>query len=77
LTRKHYPSWAYPFDVGEIVEYFRAAYGPMKRAFESLGPAGREALRDDLDTVFATHSKSENGTTILHAEYLDVSAIRR
>jgi SAM-dependent methyltransferase len=77
LTRKHYPSWAYPFDAGEIVEYFRKVYGPMKRAFESLDPAGREALREDLESVFAAHSKADNGMTVLRAEYLDISAVRR
>jgi SAM-dependent methyltransferase len=77
LARKHYPSWSYPFDVGEVVEYFRTVYGPMKRAFASLDHAGRQALRKDLETVFATHSESENGMTVLQAEYLDVSAIRR
>jgi SAM-dependent methyltransferase len=77
LVRKHYPSWSYPFDVGEVVEYFCAAYGPMKRAFDSLDHSGQQALREDLEMVFATHSELENGMTVLRAEYLDVSAIRR
>jgi len=77
LMRKHYPSWSYPFSVGEVVEYFRTVYGPMKRAFDSLDHSGQQALRRDLETVFAAHSEPENGTTILQAEYLDISAIRR
>jgi hypothetical protein len=52
-------------------------YGPVKRAFGSLDHAGQRALREDLETVFSTHAGTKNGTTILQAEYLDVSAIRR
>jgi len=77
LARRDYPSWSYPFDVGEVVEYFRTVYGPIKRAFASLNHPGQQALRKDLETVFATHSESENGITVLQAEYLDVSATRR
>jgi len=77
LVRKYYPSWSYPFDVGGVVEYFRTVYGPVKRAFGSLDQAGQRALREDLETVFSTHSGTKNGTTVLQAEYLDVSAIRR
>ena len=77
FVRKHYPSWSYPFDVGEVVEYFRTVYGPVKRAFGSLDHVGQQRLREDLETVFSTHSDTKNGTTVLQAEYLDVSAIRR
>ena len=77
LARQHYPSWAYPFDAGEIVEYFRKVYGPMKRAFESLDQKGQKALREDLEKVFTMHSDREKGRTVLLAEYLDISAVRR
>jgi ubiquinone/menaquinone biosynthesis C-methylase UbiE len=77
FVRKYYPSWSYPFAVREVVEYFRTMYGPVKRAFDSLDHAGQQRLRDDLETVFSTHSDTKNGTTILRAEYLDLSAIRR
>jgi SAM-dependent methyltransferase len=77
FVRKYYPSWSYPFDVGGVVEYFRAVYGPVKRAFGSLDDAGRRALREDLETVFSAHCDTKKGTTVLQAEYLDVSALRR
>jgi ubiquinone/menaquinone biosynthesis C-methylase UbiE len=77
VVRKYYPSWSYPFDVRGVVEYFRTAYGPVKRAFGSLDHAGQQRLREDLEAVFSTHSGIQNGTTVLQAEYLDVSAIRR
>ncbi|HEU4342676.1 MAG TPA: class I SAM-dependent methyltransferase [Candidatus Binatia bacterium] len=77
FVRKYYPSWSYPFDVAGVVEYFRTVYGPVKRAFSSLDHAGQQPLRGDLETVFSAHSGTKNGTTVLQAEYLDVSAIRR
>ena len=77
MVRNHYPSWSYPFAVRKVVEYFRTNYGPMKRAFESLHYAEQQSLRADLERVFSAHSESHNGTTVLHAEYLDISAIRR
>jgi ubiquinone/menaquinone biosynthesis C-methylase UbiE len=77
FVHKYYPSWSYPFDVGGVVEYFRTVYGPVKRAFGSLDHAEQQSLREDLATVFSTHSDTKNATTVLRAEYLDVSAIRR
>jgi ubiquinone/menaquinone biosynthesis C-methylase UbiE len=77
LVRKYYPSWSYPFDVGRVVEYFRTVYGPVKRAFGALDHSGQRALREDLEKAFSTHAGTQNGTTVLQAEYLDVSAIRR
>jgi len=77
VVRKYYPSWSYPFDVGGVVEYFRTVYGPVKRAFGSLDRAGQQPLREELEGVFSTYSGTKNGTTVLQAEYLDVSAIRR
>ena len=64
FVRKYYPSWLYPFDVGGVVEYFRTVYGPVKRAFGSLDHAGQQPLREDLETVFSTHSGTKNGTTV-------------
>jgi hypothetical protein len=60
-----------------VAEYFRTVYGPVKRAFGSLDHAGQRALREDLETVFSMHAGTKNGTTVLQAEYLDVSASRR
>jgi hypothetical protein len=34
-------------------------------------------MREELEGLFSTHSGTKNGTTVLQAEYLDVSAIRR
>ncbi|MBL8057224.1 MAG: class I SAM-dependent methyltransferase [Anaerolineales bacterium] len=77
LARRLYPSFAYPFAVPEVVDFFRRNYGPTQRAFAALDGAGQTALRQDLEQVFAAHNRSPNGVTVLEAEYLEVSAIRR
>lgn len=76
LTRRVYPSFDYPFGVPQVVEFFRQNYGPTQRAFAALDDSGQAALRKNLEQVFAAHNRSLNGITSLHAEYLDVSAIR-
>jgi ubiquinone/menaquinone biosynthesis C-methylase UbiE len=76
LTRRVYPSFAYPFAVPQVVEFFRQNYGPTQRAFAALDADGQAALRKDLEQVFSAHNRSPNGVTALEAEYLEVSAIR-
>jgi SAM-dependent methyltransferase len=76
LTRRLYPSFAYPFAVPQVVEFFRQNYGPTQRAFAALDAGGQAALRRDLEGVFAAYNRSPNGVTALEAEYLEVNAIR-
>lgn len=76
LTRRMYPSFNYPFDVPHVVEFFIQNYGPTQRANAALDAGGQQALRKDLEQVFAAYNRATDGTTALEAEYLDVSAIR-
>lgn len=76
LTRRIYPAFNYPFGVPQVVEFFRQNYGPTQRAFATLEAAGQEALRHDLEQVFAAHNRSANGVTMLESEYLEVIATR-
>lgn len=78
LTRRMYPLWRYPFDVPQVVEFFRQNYGPITRAFASLesNPDGHKALRHDLEQVFSAYNRATDGTTALDGEYLDVRATR-
>lgn len=76
LRRRIYPSWAYPFSVPEVVEFFRQHYGPTLRAFAAVEAEGEKALRNDLEQVFSQHNRATDGTTWLEAEYLEVQAIR-
>ena len=76
LARKMYPSFAYPFDVAHVVEFFRRYYGPTNRAFAALDEADQAALRFDLEMLWAKHNRATDGTTCIEAEYLEVVATR-
>lgn len=77
LTMTRQPiEMTYPFSPAEVVEHFRKYFGPTQKAFESLDEAGQEALRADLEELWATNNKATNGTTVVDSEYLEVRAIR-
>jgi SAM-dependent methyltransferase len=75
LTRKMYP-FKYPFPPSEVVELFRACYGPTNRAFAALDSDKQAALRSDLERLWSEHNKASDGGTEIQAEYLEVVAIR-
>ena len=75
LSRRLYP-FRYPFPPSQVVEFFRAYYGPSHKAFAALDPEKQAALRQDLETLWAEYSSSTDGTTSLESEYLEVIAIR-
>lgn len=77
LTRKIYPLWRYPFSPREIVDFFRANYGPVKRAFEALDAPAQGSLHSALGAVFSAHNGGSDDLTELRAEYLEVAAVRR
>ncbi|MDH3980426.1 MAG: class I SAM-dependent methyltransferase [Gammaproteobacteria bacterium] len=76
LERKYYPSWKYPFDTKQLVEFFRQHFGPVKRAFDALDDAGQKSLRAELEAIYAAHNIATDGTTQIRGEYLDVTATR-
>lgn len=76
LTRRVYPSIAFPFGVPAVVEFYRQYYGPTNRAFAALDADGQAALRRDLEQVFSDNNRATDGTTSIEAEYLEVIAIR-
>jgi len=75
LTRRLF-HFDYPFPPHAVVEFFRANYGPMSRAFESLDTAGQENLRSELVNLWSMHNQAADGTTKVDAEYLEVIASR-
>lgn len=76
LTRVSY-RFDYPFTPAGVVEFFRENYGPTTRAFATLGQDDREALREDLVDLWASHNQAtESGRTIVDSEYLEVVGIR-
>lgn len=68
--------FSYPFPPRETVEFFRQYFGPTQMAFARLDEAGQQALAQQLESLWAEHNASEDGTTAVQAEYLDVRAVR-
>jgi SAM-dependent methyltransferase len=66
----------YPFAPDAVVEFFRANYGPMSRAFASLDVLRQEGLRSELVDLWSAHNQATDGTTKVEAEYLEVIATR-
>ena len=74
-TRRVY-HFDYPFPPDAVVDFYRANYGPMTRAFASLDANGQETLRNELIQLWSKHSYSDARTTRVDAEYLEVIATR-
>jgi len=74
-TQQHL-TFAYPFPPKEVVEFFRQYFGPTQMAFARLDEPGQAALRSQLEALYHEHNLAKNGGTEIHADYLDVRAIR-
>jgi SAM-dependent methyltransferase len=72
----HLYELSYPFSPADVVEFFRANYGPMTRAFASIGEEAQRQLRDELTGLWSRHNRATDGTTRVDAEYLQVVAVR-
>jgi SAM-dependent methyltransferase len=72
----HLYELSYPFSPADVVEFFRANYGPMMRAFASIGEEAQRQLRDELTGLWSRHNRATDGTTRVDAEYLQVVAVR-
>jgi SAM-dependent methyltransferase len=73
---RHLYEFSYPFSPADVVEFFRINYGPMTRAFASIGEEAQQELRDELTDLWSRHNGATDGTTRVHAEYLQVVAVR-
>jgi 2-polyprenyl-3-methyl-5-hydroxy-6-metoxy-1,4-benzoquinol methylase len=74
-TKRMYPM-RYPFPPAEVVEFFFTYYGPTLRALAALDAAGQTALRQDLEQLWTSNNRAQDGATHVDAEYLEVVAIR-
>jgi SAM-dependent methyltransferase len=72
----HLYELSYPFSPADVVEFFHANYGPMTRAFASIGEEAQRQLRDELTGLWSRHNRATDGTTRVDAEYLQVVAVR-
>lgn len=75
IQRRMYPM-SYPFPPAGVVRLFRQEYGPAIQAFRRLEPPAQEALRQELEDLWAQSNQGGPGTTKLEAEYLEVVGFR-
>ncbi|MEP1353444.1 MAG: class I SAM-dependent methyltransferase [Tateyamaria sp.] len=60
-----------------FLEFFRAFYGPMQKAFEALNETGTAALQSDVMALIAKFDISTNASLCISSEYVEVVAERR
>jgi len=53
------------------LDVFKSYYGPMLKAFAALDEAGQAALRRDLLSLLSEFDHSDDGTVVVHSEYLE------
>jgi SAM-dependent methyltransferase len=61
----------------DFVEFFRANYGPVAKAFEALDDTAREHLHADLAALVAAHDRGPGPSVAIPSEYLEVIAVVR
>jgi len=76
MVRGIYPSLTYPFSVPEVVEFWRQYNAPITFLFAALDAEKQTAFRRELEQLFAAYNRGTDGTTLLEAEYLEVTAVR-
>jgi len=59
------------------IDFFKAYYGPMLKAFAALEPAGQAALHDDIVKLIEQSNRAKDGTMVVPGEYLEIVIVKR
>lgn len=62
--------------VDHYLDFFRAYFGPVRTAFEKVGPDGEEALAADLRTFLEEANVGGERALVIEPEYLQLVATR-
>jgi SAM-dependent methyltransferase len=65
------------FSGDHYIDFFRRYFGPIKTAFEKVGPEGEEALTADLRAWLEEQNVAGDKAMVIEPEYLEVVATRR
>lgn len=65
------------FSPDHYIEFFRTYFGPIKTAFEAVGPEGEEALAADLRNWAESQNVAGDQAFVFEPEYLEVVATKR
>ena len=76
MERRIYPSLGYPSSVPEFVEFWRQHLGPTNLLLAALDGERQTAFLREFEQLFAAYNRATDGTTLLEAEYLEVTAVR-
>jgi hypothetical protein len=58
------------------LDFFRTYFGPIKTAYEQVGPAGEAALTADLHAYMEAANTAGDRALVMEPEYLQVLATR-
>jgi SAM-dependent methyltransferase len=67
----------FPFGPKEVVNFFRTYFGPVRMTFLRLAPPQQEEYAAAMESLWTAHNVAADGSTLVHAEYLEVIATRR
>jgi ubiquinone/menaquinone biosynthesis C-methylase UbiE len=59
------------------LEIFKTFYGPTLKAFAALDESGRAALTRDLMALLGEFNHADDGTIVVHSEYLEAVITKR
>lgn len=59
------------------LEIFKTFYGPTLKAFAALDDSGQAALRRDLLALLGEFNHADDGTIVVHSEYLEAVITKR
>lgn len=59
------------------LDVFKTFYGPTLKAFAALDESGQAALRHDLLTLLGEFNHADDGTIVVHSEYLEAVITKR
>lgn len=59
------------------LEIFKTFYGPTLKAFAALDETGQAALRRDLLALLGEFNHADDGTIVVHSEYLEAVITKR
>jgi len=73
---QRHPSRQAFYSSDHYIEFFRRYFGPIKMAYEKVGPAGEAALTDDLRAWLEEENVAGDKALVIEPEYLEVVATR-
>jgi SAM-dependent methyltransferase len=65
------------FSVDHYIDFFRTYFGPIKSAYEKVGPDGEQALTEDLRQMLTEVNTAGDRALVIEPEYLRVVATKR